>query len=275
MQPMNDCPRVALVCLITLMTGAFGHQAKAGLIAADGFDYSAGESIVGQNGGTGWADAWHNTLGAYSDFTVGPTSSMYPGLATSGGNVVGTGIGVADGRSLTAESNSFGDQVWIAFEAALSPSNFGFPSLRLYDDATAMAGIGGTDTPNWSLEIGGNISTTTPLDGANNLVVLEINYATNMTSLWMNPDLASFNGTQTPSVTADFAPVFNNIQIYFRSGDTLDELALGTSFSDVLPLSEGGLEGAPAPIPGTGALSLVAAVTLLAVRRPRKRAGAR
>ena len=64
-----------VMCMVVVMC-AISMVANAASIAYAGFDYTLGDPAVGQNGGTGWADAWQT-------FEIDP----------DGAAVVGSGLG--------------------------------------------------------------------------------------------------------------------------------------------------------------------------------------
>jgi hypothetical protein len=247
---------------------AAGSPANATLIASETFNYSAGSSLAGQNGGTGWAGAWSAANGgSFGNLTVGAASLNYSGLTSSR---EATGLG-ADARNLTGLSNTFGTTVWISLVASLNAGNGGFPNLRLrYNNDTQLAGgIGGNGgISDWSL-LDSNLSTasSTPaqtgvaLNGATAYVIEKIDYANGTTSMWVDPNLATFDGTQTPSSAAAFAPAFDTIELFGRAGDKFGSIAIGTTLSDVAPVT-----AAPVPEPSTIAI-LSGGIALLAYRR--------
>ncbi len=246
---------ILIALATTSVTGAPG--ARASVIASEYFSYTAGSSIVGQSGGTGWSGAWANANSAFGDMTIGAASLSYTGLPGAGGDgqgiAGGRGSGAADGRALAAASNTHGSVVWLAFLGAFSSSGGGFPNLRLYDNTTLGEGIGGNNSySNWALldsSLTATTFTSTPLNGATDLALLRIDYAGGTSALWMNPAIASFNGTETPSMTLAGAPVFNDVQFFLRAGDNVDALTLATTYQEALQQPAPAPAPAPAPVP--------------------------
>ncbi len=66
---------------------AIGVSSEATLLAYEGFEYSAGDSLSGKDGGTGWDGSW----GSGDKYTVVTNSLEMPNLpfATTGGSAVG------------------------------------------------------------------------------------------------------------------------------------------------------------------------------------------
>lgn len=61
--------------------------AQAAIYAVESFDYAAGSSIVGQNGGTGFASAW-----SFAGPGAGTTQSIVPGLSIPGLDASGNAL---------------------------------------------------------------------------------------------------------------------------------------------------------------------------------------
>lgn len=278
--PMNRALRGRFAAVLPVMMGlAIALQtlpSHASVIAEEQFNYSSGSSIVGQNGGTGWSGAWTNDNSFFSNQTIGSSSLGYSGLSTLGGDAVGSGsgtnaTGTADGRNLTAESNTYGNVLWLSFLGAMTADGGGFNNLRLIENGALQAGIGsnGASNPDWLIfDSPSSLSatTTTPINGSAHLVLAEIDYLTGQTTLWMDPSVAAFNGTQAASTTLAAAPVFNRVGLYLRTGNSLDEITLATTYQEALHLS------APTPAPEPPALSVLLpgllALAGIVLRRP-------
>ena len=65
---------VAAIVAVTLLSGGKCH---AVLLGYDGFDYAVGSNITGENGGSGWANAWS---GSTPSATVGDRDVQSPGI---------------------------------------------------------------------------------------------------------------------------------------------------------------------------------------------------
>lgn len=110
-----------------LCVAVFGiSTAHAELLAYEGFNYTAGSNIVGQNGGTGWAGAWD--LGdASAGTTVTQAGSLSysdtlgNALATTGGKLlnsaIGSGTASQEGRTLNFRRGADGasGSTWFSF----------------------------------------------------------------------------------------------------------------------------------------------------------------
>ncbi|HEY3763306.1 MAG TPA: hypothetical protein VGN23_16285 [Verrucomicrobiae bacterium] len=213
-------------------------RAQPTTIAYDGFNYSAG-SLAGDNGGTGWSSAWTNDYTAGATFNVSSAGMTYPGLTTLGGSVVwGPGNnGISeDSRTLSALFNSGIVYLQFLSQFGSGSSGGGTPNIRLFDSGTLTGGFGsngGTDMSilNASLSTGGASTITTHSLTSLNLVVAQINYNTDTTTMWVNPDLSTFdyNNPTSPDATyTGLAPVFNEIALDSRNPADVDEITIMT-----------------------------------------------
>lgn len=215
------------------------------VIASESFSYTGGASLTGQNGGFGWSGAWFGPSPTFPDYTINGTGLTYTGLTTNGGRAAYTsGTGADGARNLTAASNATYNVIWLAFLGNYTAEGGGFNNIRLYMSAgTLTGGIGGNaGYTNWAIldnTLNASTYSATPFDGNTHLALLKIDYTAGASSLWMDPAIASFDGTQTPSVTAAFAPVFDQIAFYNRySGVSTDEITLASTYKAALHLEQ-------------------------------------
>ena len=213
-------------------------QAQFTTVAYDTFNYSAG-SLSGQNGGTGWTSSWINDYTSGASFNVSATGMSYAGLTTSGGSIVwgsgGNGIS-EDSRTLPLLESGV---VYIQFLSQFgSSSGGGTPNIRLINSGTLTGGFGGNGGTYSGVMSILNTTLNPASDGSSsssaslsalNLVVARIDYQSVTTTMWLNPDLTTFDyqNPTTPNVTyAGLAPAFNTIAIYSRSPAKVDELTV-------------------------------------------------
>jgi hypothetical protein len=233
----------------TIIALAIQSPAKATVIASETFDYGVGSSLTGQNGGTGWAGVWTNT-GGFGSLTIESNTQTYPGFASSGNRAAAPFADETDQRALTAPAESFGQVIWLSVEASFVSSAAGFPNVRFSTPtgpstvSNAFALGGNNFLPNWSL-LGSNLDLTNggvesnvPLNGSPAFALVEIDYATDTTSLWMDPNLGTFNGTQSPSVVGDFASNFSDVGLFVGTGDSVESVRIGTTYGDVIAVPE-------------------------------------
>jgi hypothetical protein len=213
------------------------------LIAYEPFAYGAG-TLTGNNGGSGFSAAWYGPNGAFTDLAVNTTGFTYTNFTTSGGRATYTSSTGGDGaRQLSATSNAIYSTVWLAFLANYDLQGGGFNNLRLYLPGGLSGAVGGNaGVSNWSI-LDNNLTATTfstvPLDGTLHLALLKIDYTAGTSALWIDPVVASFDGTQTPSHTQNFAPVFDRIELYNRmSGIGSDEITVASTYKAALHLEQ-------------------------------------
>ncbi len=224
------------------------------VILTEPFEYGD-DFLTGNNGGAGWSGAWFGANPAFTDLYVYTTGFSYPGFATSGGRASYIGSNGGDGgRNLASISNAVYGVVWLAFLANYNQQGGGFSNVRLYLPGGLSGGVGGNGgINNWSILDNGlnaGASTSVPLDGTEHLALMKIDYTASTSSLWIDPPVSGFDGTQTPSASVSFAPVFDRIELYNRYSDVgTDEITLGSTYKAALHLEQ----------------NLVAAVSLQAV----------
>ena len=228
-----------IVAALTSLVFCAASNAQLTPIASDGFAYPSG-SLAGQNGGSGWTSAWTLTYGPGGDFDVTSSGLSYPGLTDSGGSIVWGSGGVTgiseDARSLPLQNSGI---VYIQFLCQFgSSSGGGTPNIRLLNGGTLTGGFGANGgTFGGSISIldanlqpngDGSSSSSASLSDLN-LVIGRIDYVNNVTMMWVNPNLATFdylNPTGANAVYDGLAPSFDSIAIYSRSPANLDELQI-------------------------------------------------
>ncbi len=217
-------------------------RAQTSIIAQDNFNYGSG-SLAGQNGGTGWTSSWVNDYTSGDSLSTSATGLTYTGL-TTGGSAVWSG---ASGNGISEDSRYLplqtSGQVYIQFLAQFgSSSGGGTPNLRFTDSFTNLAfglgGNGGTYGSHFSIldsalnpaTNGSSTALSSSLANAN-LVIARVNYSNDTISMWVNPNLASFNYSAPPTPDASDIinnPDFNNIANYTRSPGTISDLQVFT-----------------------------------------------
>jgi len=226
------------VLTLTFATLAGASYAQLTNVASDGFNYSSG-SLNGQNGGTGWTSSWLNDYTSGASFQVSLTGMTYSGLSTSGGslNWANGGNGISeDSRSLPMMNSGV---VFVQFLGQFgSSSGGGTPNLRFLNSGTVTGGLGGNGGPlgsqmsilDTSLNPAANGSSSSAANlSALNLVIARIDYQNDSTSLWVNPNLSTFdyeNPTTADATYAGLAPAFNSIAFYSRSPGSVDEISI-------------------------------------------------
>jgi hypothetical protein len=229
--------------LITVIFGGTiyttGH-AQLTTVAEDNFNYSNGSALAGQNGGSGWTSVWINDYTSGATLDVSTTGLTYPGLPSGGSAVWGSGgNGISeDSRALPLQDSGL---LYIQFLCKFgSSSGGGTPNIRLLDSGVLTGGFGGNGGTHGSVISILNTSLNPATDGSSsstanlsavNLVVGLINYQTDTTEMWINPNLSTFDyaAPSSPNATyAGLAPEFNDISIVSRSPATVSDLQVMT-----------------------------------------------
>lgn len=232
--------RISIFSAIALILTLFApiSPAKAAstltLIASDSFEYSG--NLVGKNGGTGFSAAWNSDYGT-SDYTVESTGFTYANLTTAGGLISscatfqGQLCGV--GRSFPSqESGVFYFQMIANFGAQ---SGLGTPMLRFFDSSSALSGgvgaNGGSSISilDASLAVKGDGTASFGTLNATSFVMLQIDYISKTTQMWINPNMATFDYLNPPAPNAiwpGLAPKMARIAFYARSGAKFDEFKI-------------------------------------------------
>ncbi len=269
--------------------------AQASLLTIESFDYTAGANISGQSGGSGWRSpsnpTWttNGTTGTvaspglqytdanadYSAFlAVGNTASLSnernirfldidtggvydnAGLRGAGNYIGGTGVdGDLWGSFMFTASDYSASGAYTLFNLFTTAGGDGLAirqssagsNFQLTNATATVIGTG-------SIALG-SLSTTAP-----NLIVYKYGFDSAANSdtfeVWLNPETAGDAADITLS-GANLA--LNNIEIREVLGNvalSLDEIRLGTEFTDVVPIPE-----------PTSAALVLGGLSLLALRR--------
>jgi len=274
-----------LLCLtVVILTLAAAGTAQATLSAYDGFNYTAGNSLVGQNGGSGWGGAWASS-GGDTTWTAGGTGLTYHDavnnldLQVSGG----CGIGSSTATNWFTEPRTLGTSIssgTLYLSQLLYFTNDengkGPHYIALKGTSSAMAYIspawGGTNY--WRLCVrnqsgSDTVSSSTSYyakAGETHFVVMKIEFDANgvneKVSMYLDPALNAEPSTPLFSINTVNIGTVGGWEFLLRgsSGNTdtvhADEIRIGTTWADVAPVA--------VPEPSTIALLASGLVGLLA-----------
>jgi hypothetical protein len=243
---------------IITLAGVLGLSviAHGAIIAYEGFDYAEG-SLIGQNGGTGWASGgW--TLQDGNAATVTTPGMQYDGMSNLGGKaqiIADSSNNAVAMRYLNTSLNSSSGVVWASFTGQKTLDGNRYINFAFFNNDTEGFALGhGTwAARNWTLnrswsDPAGNTSVSTGASMLNESFLLmkftfnEIEVNNDLVEVWVNPTLANGEaglGTST-SLTGNWD--FNRIRLAAGggssttpSGGIFDEIRLGTEFTDVIP----------------------------------------
>jgi hypothetical protein len=245
------------------------------LDAYEGFNYTAGLSINGLNGGSGWSGGWVTPGGL--DATVAGNSLTSDALAVSGGALSTAGFqppnkgsSVATWiRTLQTPLGADGTTAYLSF--LLQPDggagfygglNFGGVFVGLSGNQSFYGLEGSTNDI--------SLSTVPAVQDKPVLLVLQADFMAgdDRLSLYVNP----VSGGPQPAVPdvlktdLDVGAV-DSITVNNYGGFTIDEIRIGNSFASVTPTST-------VPEPRSGALVAVMFAALLVIAARRKSASA-
>ena len=235
-------------------TAVCAPSAHGAPIAYDGFDYPAGSSLVGQDGGQGFAGPWYQ--GGYnvsqSVNLLASGSLSYSSLATAGNQVTTAATSGINGVERDFASPVSSGTIYLSFllcpEGTLGQGNEGgFFGVYLHGSSNDLfvGRPGGGATGNYVLEQrGGNgsdqaVSSGVPIVGQTEFLVVEAQLLSgnDVFTLYANPTPGAPQPA-TGAVQQDFT-IGSALGLVLYSGGafSIDELRVGTTYADVTPLS--------------------------------------
>jgi len=259
--------RFLLVAFVSLFAAAQHASAADGLLAYDGFDYSAGVSIAGQSGGSGWSNAWVDVSGNVGE-TVNGAGLLAGGSAPFGYDNRSTGRAVfiantsrcgrwldcspggpfAQAGLLNGSANigANGTTVYVSFLQQPSSAGY-FYEFEFHRDSLAdmgrIAGIG-NDVPNSTqVNLRAPAGTHTPMGVGNtnvNFYVVRIDFKSGNDDVYVYRDPKSNVETNNEPVltmlsVADMS--FDGVSMgAYLNGVTVrnDEIRVGQTWVSVL-----------------------------------------
>lgn len=249
-----------MVAAVLLGLAAHTAPVQAALLAYEGFDYTSGSAIAGQNGGTGsWTAAWSSSAGGSGAIVTSPGSN-YTGLSVTGNKADFAGPSAANvfrRRTLTLPGVTSGT---IYFSALFDTTNAntGFFGLEILNGTAQQAYIGkNSSQTNWRMSRdgsggGGSLALDSGVSATSadpTLLVLRVdfNYFSpgvnnyERLSLYVN----STAGAPEPLVAQIISSEANAFQFTGMTQiglaatstmtGTFDEIRIGTAWSDVVP----------------------------------------
>lgn len=245
---------------LLLATSSFcllaANSSQASLDAYESFDYTA-SALDGKNGGTGFSSAWN----AESGTDVTAPGSTYAGLSTAGNKALltpsATSGTLLSFRDLTTTYSS--GTVYISFLAQnvnADSDDQRFFGLSLYSGGIEQALIGksaGTENSynNWDVSKGATRSASSVDTTTLSLLVARIDFNSGSLgdetiSLYVNPNSGVEPLAADASLTSITIAGLDEIRLGagYTSGSlttvngTIDEIRIGTTFSDVAAIPE-------------------------------------
>ena len=274
--------------LWSLIAGIFGtlcaSQTHAALIAYDGFSYTNGATINGTNGGTGWTSAWtadasfvnysSSTALTYSSGTVSVTGDNRTAIA-------GGAFSPLVDRTFAAQTGTVYFSFLFRYEATAGGTIDAddFVHFMLNND-NATANSGGIGKINSDARLGSRIGGSnggTTTNSATNMIAGNTYFLVGKISasgasganydqmdLFINPTSGTEPGTTSATDVADAGfSSLSHFTIRTNAVDAndaflFDELRVGTTFADVVPVI---------PEPSVGLLAIAGLGVAIARRR--------
>lgn len=224
---------LALACVALLAV-----PTMAAVVAYEGFNYTDGEYLVssstgGQDGGTGWADAWYGDDDNHK---------------ISGGKVIaGDGYNNRSFRDL-ADPITQGESIWFAMEMGFlaSAEDPRFQVLSTPGDKDSMVLMIDGGGSNYDLRYAGGRFSDEPTNvaGQTDLFVAHFTFGSgtgdDTLELWINPTLggaAPSGGDFYASVSLTEGLDIEGVEVYDVRVDewTMDNIQFATDFADITP----------------------------------------
>jgi hypothetical protein len=294
------------IALVGMLLGLAGvtSPASAALLAYEGFDYAPG-TLVGQNGGIGFSNAWGTTTGSAA---VQAPGLGYGALATTGNKLFMDGAAgtVQTFRNITSQRGTDGTTTWISLitertgqkggtfgqggaPSYLRPLNVSFYQLPIGGTGNGSeifaVGEGTRNQPPPAFDedvlgflVGGSVAnaatrwTTAPVDNESFLLVRIDHGAANADTayMWVNPDLSvePTLGSAMATTTGNFN--FNRVRPF--AGNPSAEAGNIAAQGTVDELRIGDTWADVTPIPEPASFTLLGLSALLMTRRGRRNA---
>jgi hypothetical protein len=251
-----------LIVGLTVLLAGLAGTASAALIAYEGFDYTAAQTVGGLSGGTGWTTVWKGDPALSTDTISGGTLDITtPGSTNTGLQVAGNAATVMPTSALVRAYRSFpsvnSGTVYFSMLATRLNSGTRFLGIQLFGGETAYPFFGmNSGQTNWSMSGPGTTYASGTLAATNvaTLLVLRVDFnvlGTGSTNervrLYVNPTPGALEpataAADSVATTTYNIPQLDRLGIgagYTNATDstsigTLDEVRIGTTWADVAP----------------------------------------
>ena len=220
-------------------------------VAYEGFDYTAGQDLYYQSGGSGFTSNWGGFYQQrYLEIVSG--SYTYSGLTTTGNKAVfddysdwsncyGTCNQISSsGREFPSVSEGI---LYLQFLANLgSQKGGGTPHIRLALSGSTVLILGKANGSSHNWQLNDNAASNTTVDTGisattTRMVVVRFDYDNGNIKMYIDPDLSTFDYSAPSGEDAEISgitvPSFDEIGPMFRDGGTpgIDEIHLFKSYS--------------------------------------------
>lgn len=200
------------------------------LIAYEGFDYPHNTDIANQSGGSGWSGNWEAGFYGNSTMIVNSYGLSYTGLNVKGNKLQWGGSGQYQPHSVRRTiKNPNSGIVYLQFISDFNSSSGGTDRLDLNSMGTTIASFGGNNAQQkMSILAGGAVINSSYSVFDLSLVIIQIDYNSNTTKMWVNPILSTFDYSNpgNPAAIYNNSIAFDTIALTFRPDGQIDELTV-------------------------------------------------
>lgn len=247
MNPLYPVRRaICRLFVVAMIVGAVVPRFVLAQSAEDSFNYTVGQTLSAQSGGTGWNGAWSGGAGN----TIISGNLVADGVPATGSHVKTPNSGSsASNRTLAIPAGTAGTSLWIS--CVVQPDNgtsYGGFSVSGGTNSNAGLFVGRSDFPNvsstWVVEntgggarVASGVAATT---GTPALLVVRLDFGASATtiSLFVNPSLDST--PTTPGALKNDTYLGTGIKYLQLTSDgsfEMDEFRVGPTFQSVVTSS--------------------------------------
>lgn len=250
----------AITVCASLALCLLAAPASAAVIGFEGFDYTSGAPLSGQNGGSGWTGAW----GAGNPLAFVATPGLsYGGLLTTGGAATATAKPVPPGGGdITFEQRQLASAVGadgtLLYLSVLMRPETGFGFYGGLNLGSLFLGKSGPSTTYGLESLSIASSSLVANVGETVLLVLRAQFLAgdDVFDLFVNPVVGGPEPLVSDATLSFDLGTTNLITINNAGAWTVDEIRLGTTYGDVLPRAVPAPAVAPLFITGLAAVAL-------------------
>tara|TARA_B100001059_G_scaffold138870_1_gene139002 strand:+ start:1356 stop:2369 length:1014 start_codon:yes stop_codon:yes gene_type:complete len=243
----NNMYKKFLFIIFVFSANIFSQTVPNGFesVAYEGFDYTAGQDLYYQSGGSGFTSNWQ-LFYQYKYLSVSSSSYTYTNLTTTGNKAIYDATCYGSCNQISSSGREFPSVsegvLYLQFLSNLgSQKGGGTPHIRLALSGSTVVVLGKASgsTHNWELKDSGSNTTVDTGISATSLrmVIVRFDYDNGNIKMYIDPDLSTFNYSAPSGEDAEISgitvPSFDEIGPMFRSSGTpgIDEIHLFKSYS--------------------------------------------
>ena len=247
----NLTNRVSMPVMLACLAGA----AQAQPIATERLEYPAGNSLLGQSGGLGFASPWQTA--GYGSWSINAADEVIIRnglvLSTAGGRAQ-SNLGGAQRTLATPIAGTPGTSAWVSFVARRVSGATGSSWLGVKLPSTGPAPFLFLGQPfgrsHWGVDnglAGGIAESSADASVAHIVCRIDFKSGADDVRVWIDPNLDSPPADSTAALTLNNYGDFQNIsKVLIETGaagstqtGAIDEIRVGSTFADVTPTEQG------------------------------------